>query len=73
MLKVYSQPGCHACEDTKAYLARHDVPFQDIDITKDHSAIHELERLGSKSTPTVVNGENFWIGHQVEKLAKLHA
>lgn len=73
MIKVYSQPGCHACEDTKAYLTRHDVAFQDIDITKDQGAIQELERLGSQSTPTVVTDDEFWIGHRVDKLAKLHA
>lgn len=73
MIKVYSQPGCHACEDTKAYLNRHDVAFQDLDITKDHGAIDELERLGSQSTPTVVTDEEFWIGHRVDRLAKLHA
>lgn len=72
MVKIYSQPGCHACEDTKAYLTRHNVAFEDIDITKDHAAIHELERLGSQSTPTVVVGDEFWIGHRPDKLATLH-
>lgn len=73
MVKIYSQPGCHACEDTKAYLDRKNVTYQDVDITKDLSAIAELQRLGSQSTPTVVNGDDFWIGHQPAKLATLHS
>ena len=72
MVKVYSQPGCHACEDTKGYLDRNGVSYQDIDITKSHDAIHELEKLGSQSTPTVVTDSEFWIGHRVDKLATLH-
>lgn len=73
MVKIYSQPGCHACEDTKAYLDRNNVTYQDVDITKDPSAIAELQRLGSQSTPTVVTDEEFWIGHRVDKLALLHS
>ena len=73
MVKIYSQPGCHACEDTKAYLDRHSVEYVDIDITKDHEASHELERLGSQSTPTVVTDSEFWIGHRPDKLASLHS
>lgn len=73
MVKIYSQPGCHACEDTKAYLDRNNVAYQDIDITKDPAGVAELQRLGSQSTPTVVVGDEFWIGHQPQKLAALHS
>lgn len=73
MIKVYSQPGCHACEDTKAYLSKNGVEFTDVDITKSPAALAELEKLGSQSTPTVVTDSEFWIGHRVEKLASLHS
>jgi len=73
MIKVFSQPGCHACEDTKTYLAKNSVEFTDVDITKSPAALAELEKIGSQSTPTVVTDSEFWIGHRVDKLAKLHA
>jgi glutaredoxin len=73
MIKVFSQPGCHACEDTKTYLAKNSFEFTDVDNTKSPAAIAELEKIGSQSTPTVVTDSEFWIGHRVDKLAKLHA
>lgn len=73
MTKVYSQHGCQSCDATKAYLVKNEVAFTDIDITKTPSAVAEMEKLGSQSTPTVVTDDEFWIGHRVDKLSKLHA
>lgn len=45
------------CDRTKEYLSQKQVSFQERDVTKDPTAIQELQRLGFMTTPvTVVDG-----------------
>lgn len=71
MVTVLSQPGCHACEQTKAYLSSHNIPFEDKNIREDEQALHQLEALGYAATPVVVAGDQHWAGFDPEKLATL--
>jgi glutaredoxin-like protein NrdH len=71
MITVYSQPGCHSCEDTKAYLVKHKVQFTDRNIRGDAQALKELGALGYQATPVVVSGDQHWAGHDPARLAKL--
>ncbi len=46
---------CHA---EKEFLALHNVPFTEKDVTKDRSLLQELVALKSRATPTtIVDGE----------------
>jgi len=71
MVTVYSQPGCHACEDTKAYLVTNRVKFTDKNIREDAEGRREFEALGYQGTPVVVAGDEHWAGHNPVKLASL--
>lgn len=71
MIKIYSQPGCSACAETKSYLDRAGVKYDDRDITADPNALAELKSLGYQATPVVVNGDDHWAGHNPEKLATI--
>ena len=71
MITVFSQPGCHACEETKAYLVRNNVEFTDRNIREDFAALRELEELGHQATPVVIAGNQHWGGHDPVKLAGL--
>jgi glutaredoxin len=71
MIKIYSQPGCSACAETKSYLDRAGLSYQDHDITADPSALAELGKLGYQATPVVVYGDDHWAGHNPEKLAAI--
>jgi glutaredoxin-like protein NrdH len=71
MVTVYSQPGCHSCEHTKAYLAANNVSFTDKNIQNDPAALKEFDALGYQGTPVVVAGDKHWSGHDVARLAAL--
>jgi glutaredoxin len=45
------------CERTKEYLSERQVHYEERDVTKDPSAVEELQRLGFMTTPvTVIDG-----------------
>ncbi|MCA1029866.1 glutaredoxin family protein [Bacillus timonensis] len=69
---VYTQPDCPPCEITKAYLNDQEIPFQEIDVTKNTAARQKMiNEFQSYSTPTVtVNGEIIR-GFNLEKLDEL--
>lgn len=65
---LYSQPGCPPCYAAKQFLAARNVPFEYKDVTTDHGALRELVKLNSRTTPTIVVGEEVMIGFDPEKL-----
>jgi glutaredoxin len=45
------------CQQTKEYLSRRGISFEERDINKDTAAVVELRRLGYLTTPvTVIDG-----------------
>jgi glutaredoxin len=55
LVRVYTQPTCAACHSTKAYLDQKGVAYQDVDVTRDHEALHEMVRIsGIRATPVLV-------------------
>ncbi len=45
------------CQQTKEYLSKKGISFQERDITRDTGAVEELRRLGYMTTPvTVIDG-----------------
>lgn len=70
---LYSQPGCPPCYAAKQFLTARNVPFEYRDVKADSSALRELARLNSSSTPTIVVGDEVMIGFDPERLAKLLA
>lgn len=61
------------CHKVKEFLSRKKIAFTDRDVTKDESALAELERLGYMTTPvTVVDGATV-VGFDAAKLEKLLA
>lgn len=62
-VRIYTQPTCPACHSAKAYLNQKGVPYQDIDVTQDHAALHEMIHLaGVRATPVLVIGERVLTG-----------
>ena len=56
------------CGQVKEYLSQKQVQFDDRDITKDPSAILELQKLGSMTTPVTVVDDKVIVGFDVPKL-----
>jgi glutaredoxin-like YruB-family protein len=68
---LYSQPGCPPCYAAKHFLTSREIPFEYKDVTADPSALRELVKLNSRSTPTIVVGDEVMIGFDPGRLEQL--
>lgn len=68
---LYSQPGCPPCSAAKQFLSARNIPFEYKDVQADPAALRELVRLNSRSTPTIVVGEEVMIGFDPERLESM--
>jgi len=57
-IKVYSTPVCPYCHMLKDYLKQKGVKFQDVDVSSDHEAAHEMiQKSGQMGVPQIeING-----------------
>jgi len=56
------------CQRTKEYLSQKQIAFQERDVTKDPTAIQELQRLGFMTTPvTIIDGTTI-VGFDTAKI-----
>jgi len=69
---VYSTPTCSWCNTLKTWLRKNNIPFTDIDISKNQSAADELvNRSGQQGVPqTDINGQ-IVVGFDKTKLSQL--
>ncbi len=69
---VYTGPGCPACGTAKAYLRRHGVTFQEVDVSRDQRAAERLvRRSGQMAVPQIdVNGR-LVVGFNQAQLSRL--
>jgi glutaredoxin len=60
-LKVYSASWCRDCREAKRFLAKHNIPFDEIDIERTPGAADEvLENVGKRAIPQfVIDGK--WV------------
>jgi glutaredoxin 3 len=59
------------CGKAKEFLSQRGVTFREKDITKDSSALEELERLGAMTTPVIVINGEVVIGFNRKRLEEL--
>ena len=71
-VKVYSTPVCPWCVRAKDFLKEHGVEFEDIDVSRDHNAAHEMiEKSGQTGVPVITVGDHVIVGFDRERLSKL--
>ena len=76
MVTVYTQPGCTQCKATIAFLAKHNLPHEVVDIREHPALVDELTQVGRTTLPyvTVTRDEtkvDDWSGHNMYKLIEL--
>jgi glutaredoxin len=70
-LKVYWAPGCTSCLRMKEFLTRHGVSFRSINILENPSAISDLAKIGVRSVPVAIRGNDWSDGQVLGDLARL--
>lgn len=66
---LYSQDSCPPCHTAKAYFKEKGIPFTVRDVRTDPAAVRELVgKYGSRSTPTIVIGDEIIIGFDPVKI-----
>ena len=77
-LTVYSAPWCGDCREAKRFLAKHNIPYTEIDIETTPGAADEvIQRTGKRAIPQfVIDGQ--WVqpykpgqGFLYEEMSKL--
>lgn len=77
-LTVYSSDWCHDCREAKRFLAKHNIPYKEIDIERTPGAADEvIRRTGKRAIPQfVIDGK--WVqpyrpgeGFLYEEMSKL--
>ena len=62
------------CNRTKEFLSQKGIEFEERDVSNDQNAVRDLvETYQSRSTPTLVIGEEVMIGFDPERLDELLA
>lgn len=69
---VYSTPTCSWCNTLKTWLRKNNIPYTDVDVSRDQHAAEELtRRTGQQGVPqTDINGQ-IVVGFNQQKLKEL--
>jgi len=69
VVKVYSTPTCPYCNMVKDFLKKNNIEFEEIDVSTNHTAAHEMiEKSGQMGVPvTDINGKII-VGYNVPAL-----
>jgi len=68
---VFTTPTCPHCKQAKRYLRRNDVPFKDVDVSRDKAAARDMvRRSGQQGVPVVDIGGKTIVGFNRRKIDK---
>jgi glutaredoxin-like YruB-family protein len=60
---VYSTPSCPYCVYAKEFFAQHNIPFNDIDVSRDRaSAMEMIQKSGQMGVPVIDIDGNITVG-----------
>lgn len=62
-IKVYSTPSCPWCTVAKNYLKSKNVPFEDLDVSRDREAAYDMiSKSGQRGVPVLDINGNIIVG-----------
>ncbi len=71
-LTIYTQPTCGYCSELKDYLKKHNISYEEKDITKDRSAWDDLvNKYKIRATPLIVRGDKVTVGFNPDEIQKM--
>ncbi len=71
---VFTQPDCLPCDAVRLYLKDRGVAFEEKNVLEGFGVVREMrQKYKSRSTPTVVIGDEVLIGFDPERIDKLLA
>lgn len=72
MVRIYSTPTCQYCAALKKFLQEKGIEFENIDVSKDQSALKEMvQKSGQMGVPvSEINGE-IVVGFDKERVSEL--
>ena len=66
---IYSTPTCPICKRAKSYLDKKGIPYQDIDVSADEEAAHEMiHRSGQMGTPVIFVDNQMMVGFNQKQM-----
>ena len=69
---LYSTHTCGYCHQAKEYLSRRGVPFREVNVAADHTALAEMVRLsGQRGVPVIVIDGQVVVGFDRARLEQL--
>lgn len=69
---VYSTPTCPWCDRTKEYLRSRNVPFKDVDVSRDIDAARQMVQIsGQQGVPVVATDQEVIVGFDQLRLARI--
>lgn len=75
-VRVFTTPSCPWCRHAKSYLRKHNVAFDEVDVSRNRSAARDLvRRTGQMGVPVIEIGGRPIVGFdraQIDQLLGLH-
>ncbi len=69
---VFSTPTCSYCNKAKQYFRKNQVPFRDVDVSRDQAAARDMvKRSGQQGVPQIKIGGKLIVGFDRPKIDRL--
>ncbi len=69
---MFSTPTCTYCRKAKQYFRQKQVPFRDVDVSKDQAAARDMfRRSGQQGVPQIQIGSKIIVGFDRPKIDRL--
>ena len=69
---MFSTPTCSYCKKAKQYFRKNQIPFKDVDVSKDQAAARDMvRRSGQQGVPQIRIGSKTIIGFDRPKIDRL--
>lgn len=70
-MKIYTTPTCPYCRAEKQFLKQNNVHFEEVDVSRDNEAAHEMiEKSGQMGVPVTEIDGKIIVGFDREAIAK---